>query len=93
MTKQILKTILAGILAGAALFVMPFFLIRVFVFIMIMAAIIKLLAGGRYRYGRHYAFAEKFANSTEEERAAFREKARHRCCHNQRREQKQDNNN
>jgi hypothetical protein len=83
MTKHILKTILAGVLAGAALFIMPFFLIRILVFFLIIGAVIRLLGGGRHRCGgrRRYAFAEKFSNMTEEERAAFKQKMQDRCGH------------
>lgn len=93
MTKQILKTILAGILAGAALFVMPFFLVRILAFIMIIGAIIKLLSGGRHRFRKHYAFAEKFENSTAEEKEAFREKMQRHCRSYQSREERQNHNN
>jgi hypothetical protein len=83
MTKQILKTILAGILAGVALFIMPFFLLRILVFVLIIGAVIRLLGGGRRRcHGRRrYAFAEKFSNMTEEERAAFKQKMQDRGWH------------
>jgi hypothetical protein len=83
MTKHILKTILAGVLAGVALFIMPFFLIRILVFFLIIRAVIRLLGGGHRRWGgrRRYAFAEKFSNMTEEERAAFKQKMQDRCGH------------
>ena len=82
MTKQILKTILAGILAGTALFLAPFFLIRILVFFLIIGAVIRLLGGGRRRFGRgrwNYAFAEKYSNMSEEEKTAFRERMQSRC--------------
>lgn len=91
MTKQILKTILAGILAGAALFIMPFFLLRILVFVLIIGAVIRLLGGGRRRWhGRgRYAFAEKFNNMTEEERVAFKQKMQDRCGYYRKRETEQ----
>jgi hypothetical protein len=81
MTKHILKTILAGILAGAALFIMPFFLLRILVFVLIIGAVIRLLGGGRHRCGGRwrYAYAEKLNNMSEEERAAFKQKMQDRC--------------
>lgn len=83
MTKQILRIVLAGILAGAALFMMPFLLVRILVFILLIGAIVKLLGGRRHRFrrGRHYIIAAKINNMTEEERTFFRQKIEHRCGH------------
>jgi len=74
MTKQILRTVLAGILAGALLFIMPFFMIRVLLFIVLILTIIRLLGGGRRRFrgGMYPGFAAKYQQMTEEEKAAFR---------------------
>jgi hypothetical protein len=78
MIRQILKTALAGILAGLALFILPFFLIRVFVFFLLIGAIFKLL-GGRRRGMHHYAFANKFHHMSEEDRKTFMAKYGSRC--------------
>ena len=78
MTKQILKTVLAGILAGVALFMIPFIIIKVLVFFLLIKAIFRLM-GGR-RYGRwRYAYAHKYQNMSEEERKAFAQKYGERC--------------
>lgn len=78
MIKQILKTALAGILAGLALFILPFFLVRVFVFFLLIGAIFKLM-GGRRRGMHHYAFAHKFQHMSEEDRKAFMSRYGNRC--------------
>ncbi len=59
MTKQFLKTLLAGILAGAVLFNMPFLLIRAFIFFAFIAAIFKLLSSRKRRHGK--GFNQQFA--------------------------------
>ncbi len=71
MMKQFFKTVLAGILAGLALFILPFFLIRVFIFFLLLGAIFKLMGGRRRGMHYRYAYAHKFHNMSEEERKAF----------------------
>lgn len=85
MTNQILRTVLAGILAGLALFMLPFFLLKVVIFFAILWAIGRLLWGGHrkwrhWNYGMHPAFAYKFQNMTEEEKKAWVEKFNHNNC-------------
>jgi hypothetical protein len=87
MTKQLIKPILIGILAGAALFVMPFFLLRVLLFFLIIGALFRLFRGSRYRGWRrnyfgggfHPAFADTIRNMSEEEYSAFRQKFEASC--------------
>lgn len=76
--KQFFKTVLAGFLAGVALFVLPFFLVRVVVFFLLIGAIFKLM-GGRRRGMHHYAFAHHYKNMSEEERANYMKNYRGRC--------------
>lgn len=71
MTKQIFKTVFAGILAGVALFMMPFVIIKVVIFFMLIKAIFRLMGGGRRHMHMRYAYAHKFQNMSEEERNAF----------------------
>lgn len=80
MTKQILKTVFAGILAGVALFMMPFIIIKVLIFFMLIKAIFRLMGGGRRHMHMRYAYAHKFQNMSEEERAAFMQKYGNGCC-------------
>ncbi|MBA3679739.1 MAG: hypothetical protein H0W73_00910 [Bacteroidetes bacterium] len=79
MIKQILKTVLAGILAGVALFMMPFLLIKVLIFFLLIKAIFRLLGGRRRHHHWQYAYAHKYKNMSEEERAAFTQKYGNRC--------------
>ena len=80
MTKQIFKTVFAGILAGVALFMMPFIIIKVLVFFLIIKAIFRLMGGGRRHAHMRYAYAHKFQNMSEEERSAFMQKYSNSCC-------------
>lgn len=82
MTTQFFKTVLAGILAAVALFMMPFFLLRVFIFFCIIGSIFKLLGGRRHgRFGRmHPAYANRFHQMSDEEKEAFKQKFANHCC-------------
>ncbi len=71
MTRSILKPILAGILIGAGLYFMPFFLLRVLIVFLIIGALFRLFRGrgfrGRYAGGFHPVFADKIRNMSDEE--------------------------
>ncbi len=71
MTRLIFKPILAGILIGAALFFIPFFLLRVLIVFLIIGGLFRLFGGrgfrGRYNRGFHPAFADKIRNMSDEE--------------------------
>ncbi len=79
MIKQILKTVLAGVLAGVAIFMMPFLLIKVLVFFLLIKAIFRLMGGRRHHQYWQYAYAHKYKNMSEEQRAAFTQKYGNRC--------------
>ncbi|HOZ88017.1 MAG TPA: hypothetical protein PL029_09675 [Bacteroidia bacterium] len=79
MTKQILKTALAGFLAGVLLFTMPFIIIKVLVFFLLVRAIFRLMGGGRHRSRWKYAYAHQFQNMSAEERHAFMQKYARGC--------------
>ncbi len=79
MIKQILKTVLAGVLAGVALFMMPFLLIKVLIFFLLIKAIFRLLGWRKRHHHWQYAYAHKYKNMSEEERAAFTQKYGNRC--------------
>lgn len=91
--KQFFKTVLAGFLAGVALFVLPFFLVRVFVFFLLIGAIFKLM-GGRRRGMHRYTFAHQFKHMTEEERANYMKNYNGRCyyTHTEPQKEQTDNN-
>jgi len=82
MTKEFLKTVVAGILAGIVVFMIPFLLIKVIVFFLLIKAIFRLLGGKRRWYGRgmHAAWANKYENMSEDEKKAFTEKYGKGCC-------------
>lgn len=66
-------------LAGAALFVMPFFFVRALLFVLIIGGLFRLFRGRGFRgwgygHGFHPAFADTIRNMSEEEYKAFRQK-------------------
>lgn len=84
MKKSILKPIAAGMLIGAIAFIMPFFLLRAFLFILIIGGLIRLFAGRRFGRGFGGArfrpvFADKIRNMSEDEYAQFKQKFQRRC--------------
>ena len=77
MAKQIFKSILIGILVGAALFMAPFFLLKFFLFFLIIGAICRLWWGGkrrRWSKWNNYAYADHIRNMSEEEYKNYKEK-------------------
>ncbi|WP_420150605.1 hypothetical protein [Spirosoma sp.] len=92
MNNTLVKSILAGLLIGAALFVMPFFLIRFVFFVLIISALFRLFGGGRFRrggwgpgwrYGRDYAFTDRIRQMSDDEYNQFRQRyAYDRCGQN-----------
>jgi hypothetical protein len=79
MTTQIFKTVLAGILAGVALFMIPFFLIRILIFFLLVKAIFRLLGGRRRYWGRYPAYAYSCRTMSEDDRKAFATKYGSSC--------------
>lgn len=81
MTTQILKAILLGILGGALLFFMPFFIFRVLFIVLIISLLFRFFGFRRrwYRGNEGYNFwnpsyTQRWQNMTAEERKAFTEK-------------------
>jgi len=81
MTKQILKVMAAGILAGIALFLMPFILLHILAIFLIMRLIFRLLRGSRnarrlevWRTHIYPAFSRRWHRQSEEGNKTFREK-------------------
>ena len=87
MTKQLIRPILIGILAGAALFVMPFFLLRALLFFLIVGGLFRLFRGrrnwgwrrGHFGGGFYPAFADTIRNMSEEDYKVFRQKFEAPC--------------
>lgn len=78
MAKQILKSVLIGILVGAVLFMAPFFLLKFFLLFLLIGAICRLWWGGKRR-GRwnnrnNYAYSDHIRNMSEEEYKNYKEK-------------------
>lgn len=72
MKRRIIKPVLAGILLGAALFFIPFFVLRVTVFLLITGIMFSLFAGRRRFAERRTAFADHIRNMSEEEYNRFK---------------------
>ncbi len=86
MTKQLLKPVLIGILAGGVLFVLPFFLLRTLLFVLLIGGLFRLLAGRRFGWGRYGhgpdrgfspALADTIRSMSEEDYQAFRQRFQH----------------
>ncbi|QMW06532.1 hypothetical protein [Spirosoma foliorum] len=83
MNNNLVKSIAAGVLLGAALFIMPFFLIRLVVFFLIIGALFRLFGGRRFRrggwgqgrgYGYMPAFADRIRQMSDEEYNQFKQR-------------------
>ena len=65
MTRSIFRYILFGILAGAALFFFGFILLRIFLVVLIVGAIIRFFTWRRWRggyYSRYHSFHHAYHN-------------------------------
>jgi hypothetical protein len=82
---KILKLLLFGTLLGAALFYMPFFLLRIAVTFLIIGGLFRLFRGrwrkgspgygpGNFRLSHRLAFADKVRAMSDEEYTQFRQK-------------------
>ena len=89
MNNTLVKSILAGLLLGAALFIMPFFLIRLVFFILIIGALFRLFGGGRYRrggwgrgrgFGYMPAFTDRIRHMSDDEYNQFKQRFNQDRC-------------
>ncbi|MVM32674.1 hypothetical protein GO755_21715 [Spirosoma sp. HMF4905] len=83
MNNNLVRSIAAGLLLGLALFIMPFFLIRLVVFFLIVGALFRLFGGRRFRrsgwgsgrgYGYMPAFADRIRHMSDEEYNQFKQR-------------------
>jgi hypothetical protein len=84
MTKSILKTIVAGILLGAALYFVPMLVVAIAFFSFLTHFLFRrrMMCGTGYGgYGGHrFALADKVRSMTEEEYSQFKSAHSHSCC-------------
>ena len=80
---KILKLIITGLIAGAALFFMPFFILRIAIAVFLIASLLKLFGWRRFgsnKFGNAgFAYADKIRNMSEEEFNSFKQNNRNNC--------------
>lgn len=83
MNRQLIKTILGGALLGAALFYIPFFILKVLVIFLLFGMIFRLFGRHRgYRGPYGWAYADKIRNMSDDEYTSFKARMSHgRCRH------------
>jgi hypothetical protein len=82
MNNNLLRSIAAGLLLGVALFIMPFFLVRLVIFVLIVGALFRLFGGRRFwrgwgpgwGYRRDYAFTDRIRQMSDEEYSQFKQR-------------------
>lgn len=84
MIQQIFKVVLGGILAGFALFIMPFVLVKLVIFFLLLGLIFRLFGGRRRWHHRHafyginpqkrHEYPQRWHSMSEEERKTFLQK-------------------
>ena len=79
MNYQVLKTILFGALIGAALFYMPFFVVKVLIFFLIIGFIFRVFGRRRYYGPSGWAYADKIRGMSDEEYDSFKNKFGRGC--------------
>lgn len=87
MNTSIIRPVIAGLLIGTALFFIPFFVLRVAVFILIVGLIFRLFAGRR-RWNRNFmdrrlAFIDRVRNMSDEEYNQFKQQSAYGCGYHQ----------
>jgi hypothetical protein len=83
MKNSILKTVVMGATFGALLFLMPFFLLGLFVCFGIFGMMMRRRMH-QIGYGFHqFAYADKIRNMNEDEYQHFKSKMSQRNCHHQ----------
>jgi hypothetical protein len=81
MTTQILKAVLLGVLGGALIFFMPFFLFNVLFIVLIIGFIFRFFGFKRRGFGPNDrynfwnpSYTQRWQNMSEDERRAFTQK-------------------
>ena len=81
MNRQIIKPIIGGLLIGAALFFLPFFVLKVLVFFLFIGLLFRLFGWRHYRGPRGWALADKIRTMSDEEYNNYKTKWRRESCH------------
>jgi len=79
MKTQMIKLILGGALFGAGLFFLPFLMLKVFLFFMILGFFFKLF-GGRHRYAKHWSKLEFVRSLSNEDFEKYKNSHGHYNC-------------
>jgi|LakMenE01Jun11ns_1017448.scaffolds.fasta_scaffold9273491_2 hypothetical protein len=82
-TTSILKSIVMGLIFGSLVFFMPFFLLKVFIFFMVISFFMKMMWWRVMSHGGgHYLrYAEKVRNMSDDEFSRFKSKGYRSCQH------------
>lgn len=79
---KIVKLIIGGALFGAGLFFVPFLMLKVFLFFMVLGIFFKLF-GGRRHYTNHWAQLDYVRSLNDEEFEKYKNSHHQHCCGNQ----------
>lgn len=84
MNRQLIKTILGGVILGTALFFLPFFVLKVLVIFLLFGLVFKFFGRRKgyrgYRGPSGWAFADKIRGMNDDEYSAFKERMSHSRC-------------
>ncbi|WP_080055224.1 hypothetical protein [Spirosoma aerolatum] len=88
MNNNLVRSILAGVLLGAALFIMPFFLLRVILFFILIGTLFRLFGRGHFRrggwrsrrFGYMPAFADRIRQMSDDEYNQFKQRFEQGRC-------------
>ena len=81
MNRQIIKPIIGGLLLGTALFLVPFFVLKVLIFFLVIGLLFRLFGRRRHRGPWGWALADKIRTMSEEEYNDYKTKWRRGGCH------------
>ena len=81
MSNQLLKTILFGAILGVALFWVPFFVLKVLAFFIIIGIFFRFFGRRRYYGPAGWGYSDKIRSMSDEEYASFKENFKGRCGH------------
>ncbi len=84
MNHNILRSVLAGVLLGGALFILPFFLLRIALFFLLLGAVFRLFRGPR-SWGRRgqwrTEFTDRIRQMSDDEYNEFKQRGFGRSCY------------